>query len=182
VSNFDVTLLNRCEAFRHVDSLQPAFSLINRKAAEREIPWCDAHGAGVICYSPMQSGLLTESFSAERMASIAADDWRRRAREFQEPNLRRNLELRNALRPIARRHETSVSSIAIAWTLTQPGVTAAIVGARTPEQVDGWIDAAALTLTPQDLQDIATAVHRTGAGDGPIDRATGDRALQQAAS
>ncbi len=182
VSNFDVALLNRCEAFRHVDSLQPPFSLINRKAADNEIPWCDVHGTGVICYSPMQSGLLTEGFSAERMASIAADDWRRRAPEFQEPNLGRNLDLRNALRPIARRHETSVSSIAIAWTLTQPGVTAAIVGARTPEQVDGWIDAASLRLTPQDVQDIATAIDRTHAGEGRVDRVASDRALHQAAS
>ena len=89
----------------------------------------------------MQSGLLTESFTADRVAAFAADDWRRRAPEFQQPKLGRNLALRDALRPIAKRHGTSVSAIAIAWTLAWPGVTGAIVGARTPEQVDGWIDA-----------------------------------------
>ena len=167
VSNFDVALLERCEAIRHVDSLQPPFSLINRKAAEKEIPWCEKHNTGVICYSPMQSGLLTDSFTALRVAKLADDDWRRRAPEFQEPNLSRNLALRDALRPIAEKHSTSVSSVAIAWTLAWPGVTGAIVGARTPAQVDGWIQAASLELTAVDMQEIASAIKRTKAGVGP---------------
>jgi aryl-alcohol dehydrogenase-like predicted oxidoreductase len=151
VSNFDVDLLASCAAIRHVDSLQPPFSLIHRGVAAQEIPWCHAHSTGVICYSPMQSGLLTNEFSAERVDRMANDDWRRRSPEFNQPNLRHNLILRDALRPIAHRHKTSVSSVAIAWTLSWPGVTAAIVGARSPEQVDGWIDAANLELTSGDL-------------------------------
>lgn len=146
VSNFDVALLERCEAIRHVDSLQPPLSLIRRDAAAREIPWCAAHGTGVICYSPMQSGILTDSFSAERVAALAPDDWRRRSAEFQPPRLARNLALRDSLRPIAARHDTTVAAIAVAWVLAQPGVTGAIVGARSPEQVDGWIDAATVEL------------------------------------
>ena len=168
VSNFDVTLLDRCEAIRHVDSLQPPFSLINRAAGKGEIPWCASHDTGVIVYSPMQSGLLTDSFTADRVSSLAEDDWRRRAPEFRPPRLRRNLDLRDALRPIAERHGTSVSSIAIAWTLSWPGVTGAIVGARTLKQVEGWIGAAAVTLTPQDLDEIASAIRRTKAGAGPV--------------
>jgi aryl-alcohol dehydrogenase-like predicted oxidoreductase len=167
VSNFDVDLLARCNAIRRVDSLQPPFSLINRAAGSAQIPWCASHHTGVICYSPMQSGLLTDSFTVDRASSLAEDDWRRRAPEFQEPRLQRNLQLRDALRPIAQRHETSVSSIAIAWTLAWPGVTGAIVGARKPEQVDGWIGAASIDLTPEDVDDIATAIERTGAGVGP---------------
>jgi aryl-alcohol dehydrogenase-like predicted oxidoreductase len=167
VSNFDTDLLNRCEAIRHVDSLQPPFSLINRIAAVKEIPWCERHRTGVICYSPMQSGLLTDSFTALRVEKMADDDWRRRASEFNQPNLTRNLALRDALRPIAQRHGTSVSSVAIAWTLTWPGVTGAIVGARTPAQVDGWIQAASLELTASDRQKIASAVKLTKAGAGP---------------
>ena len=167
VSNFNVDLLARCDAIRHVDSLQPPFSLIRREIAEKEIPWCEAHGTGVICYSPMQSGLLTDRFTAERVACMADDDWRRASAEFNAPNLERNLALRDALRPIALRYETSVSSVAIAWTLSWPGVTAAIVGARSPEQIDGWIDAANLELTLADLEEIATAIERTGAGTGP---------------
>src|SRR6266704_6399508 len=132
VSNFDVALLDRCEAIRHVYSLQPPFSVINRATAKQEIPWCASHDAGVIVYSPMQSGLLTDSFTAERVSSLADDDWRRRAPEFQPPRLGRNLRLRDALRPIAQRHGASVSSVAIAWALAWPGVTGAIVGARTP--------------------------------------------------
>jgi len=167
VSNFDVNLLERCEAIRHVDSLQPPFSLIRREAAASEIPWCEAHKTGVICYSPMQSGLLTDQFSAERVARMANDDWRRRSPEFNPPSLEHNLALRDSLRPIAHRHGTSVSAVAIAWLLSWPGVTAAIVGARSPEQVYGWIDAANLELTSGDLDEIAHAVQQTGAGSGP---------------
>jgi len=167
VSNFDVRLLDRCEAVRHVDSLQPPFSLINRTAGAKEIPWCASHDTGVICYSPMQSGLLTDNFSADRVSALPADDWRRGAQEFQQPNLGRNLALRDALRPIAKRRGTSVSAVAIAWTLARPGVTGAIVGARTPAQVDGWIGAASLVLTEQDLAEIASSIHRTRAGVGP---------------
>lgn len=167
VSNFNVELLERCAALRHVDSLQPPFSLIRREAAASEIPWCDAHKTGVICYSPMQSGLLTDRFSAESVGRMAKDDWRRRSPEFNPPHLEQNLALRDGLRPIAERHGTSVSSVAIAWVLSWPGVTAAIVGARAPEEVDAWIDAANLELTPRDLDEIAKIIDRSGAGSGP---------------
>ena len=167
VSNFNVNLLERCEAIRHVDSLQPPFSMIRRDAAVSEIPWCEAHQSGVICYSPMQSGLLTDHFSAERVAKMADDDWRRRTPEFNSPNLERNLALRDALQPIAKRHGTSVSSVALAWVLSWPGVTAAIVCARSPEQVDGWINAGNLELSQADLDEIARAIEKTGAGTGP---------------
>jgi aryl-alcohol dehydrogenase-like predicted oxidoreductase len=166
VSNFDVTLLERCEAIMHVDSLQPPFSLIHRDVA-CEISWGDEHGTGVICYSPMQSGLLTDSFTAERVANLAEDDWRRRSPEYLEPNLNHNLALRDSLRPIAKRHNTTVSATAVAWVTAWPGVTAAIVGARSPQQVDGWIAAAGLGLTAADLEEIANAIQRTGAGTGP---------------
>jgi aryl-alcohol dehydrogenase-like predicted oxidoreductase len=115
----------------------------------------------------MQSGLLTESFTEERVAALAEDDWRRRAAEFQQPRLGRNLALRDALLPIAQRHETSVSCVAIAWALSWPGVSGAIVGARTPKQVDGWIGAAAIKLTRRDLDEIATAIRHSNAGTGP---------------
>jgi aryl-alcohol dehydrogenase-like predicted oxidoreductase len=167
VSNFGVELLQRCDDVRHVDSLQPPFSLIRRQAADAEIRWCAEHRTGVIVYSPLQSGILTERFSAERVASLADGDWRRRSSDFKPPKLRRNLALRDALRPPAERHGTTVSAVAIAWTLAWPGVTGAIVGARTPEQVDGWIAAAALELEPGDLDEIARGVAESGAGAGP---------------
>jgi aryl-alcohol dehydrogenase-like predicted oxidoreductase len=167
VSNFDVSLLERCEAIRHVDSLQPPFSLIRRQAAENEIPWCEDHGTGVIGYSPLQSGLLTERFSESRVQALAPDDWRRRSPDFKQPRLNRNLSLRDALLPIAQRRETTVSAVAIAWTLAWPGVTGAIVGARSPQQVEGWIGAATLQLTLNDLDEIARAIGRSAAGTGP---------------
>jgi aryl-alcohol dehydrogenase-like predicted oxidoreductase len=167
VSNFSVSLLERCEKISHVDSLQPPFSLIRREVAAAEIPWCRDHGTGVIAYSPMQSGLMTDRFSAERMRNLPADDWRTRSDEFRSPRLERNLALRDALGPVAARHGTSISAVAIAWTLAWPGVTGAIVGARSPDQVDGWFDAARLALTAVDLDEIASAIARTGAGSGP---------------
>jgi aryl-alcohol dehydrogenase-like predicted oxidoreductase len=169
VSNFDVPLLERAEALRHVDSLQPPFSLIRRDSGADVIPWAAAHGTGVIVYSPMQSGILTDTFSAERVAAMADDDWRRRSPDFVEPELSRNLALRDALRPIAERHDTSVAAVAVAWTLAWPGVSGAIVGARTAAQVDGWIGAANLRLTADDLTTISDALHATAAGSGPIE-------------
>jgi aryl-alcohol dehydrogenase-like predicted oxidoreductase len=167
VSNFSVELLERCEARRHVDSLQPPFSMIKREVAAAQLPWCEAHGSGVICYSPMQSGILTDTFSAERVEAFAQDDWRRRGPEFKSPQLERNLKLRDALKPIADRHHTTVGAVAIAWVLSWPGVTGAIVGARSPQQVDGWIPAATLSLDVTDLDNISEAIERSGAGAGP---------------
>jgi aryl-alcohol dehydrogenase-like predicted oxidoreductase len=167
VSNFDVGLLERAERVRHVDSLQPPFSLMHRQSGADVIPWSAAHGTGVIVYSPMQSGILTDSFSRERLERMDSNDWRRRNPEFREPSLSRNLALRDALRPIASRHGVSVSAIAIAWTLSWPGVSGAIVGARSPLQVDGWIAAGNLTLEQRDLEEIAAAVEKTQAGTGP---------------
>jgi len=166
VSNFNEGLLERCEAIHHVDSLQPPFSMINRAAAEKELPWCKQHDTGVICYSPMQSGILTEGFAVSRVERMADDDWRRKNPQFQEPKLSRNIALRDALRPIAKRHGASVSAVAIAWTLGWPGVSGAIVGARTPAQVDGWIQAASLRLTAEDFAEIAAAIAKTEAGAG----------------
>ena len=169
VSNFDVALLDRCEKVRHVDSLQPPFSMIRRDAAEHLLPWCARHGTGAIGYSPMQSGLLTDGFTRRRIEAMPDDDWRRTlAPQFQEPNLSANLALRDRLRPIAGRHKTTVSAVAVAWTLAWPGLTGAIVGARSPEQVDGWIAASTLDLGQDDLAEIARAIRDTHAGSGPV--------------
>jgi len=164
VSNFSVELLERCERVRHVDSLQPPFSLIHRGSGSTVIPWAAAHGTGVIVYSPMASGILTDSFSRERVEAMAEDDWRRRSNSHSEPELSRNLALRDALRPIAARNGTTVSAVAVAWALAWPGVSGAIVGARKPEQVDGWLPAGSLVLSGADLDEIASAAKRLGVG------------------
>jgi aryl-alcohol dehydrogenase-like predicted oxidoreductase len=168
LSNHDVGQLDAAERLGHVDTLQPPFSAIRREVAAAELPWCAAHHTGVIVYSPMQSGLLTGAFSRERAARLGTGDWRSRSPDFTGEGLRRNLGLARALQPIAGRHGTSVAAVAVAWTLAWPGVTGAIVGARSPVQVDGWIDAAHLALSDTDLDDIAAAIRRTGAGAGPL--------------
>jgi aryl-alcohol dehydrogenase-like predicted oxidoreductase len=174
VSNFSVALLDRAEAVRHVDSLQPPFSLIRRQSGADVIRWSDAHDTGVIVYSPMQSGILTDGFSRERVERMGERDWRRANAEFQEPRLSRNLALREALAPVAERHEVSIASVAVAWTLSWPGVTGAIVGARSPQQVDGWMAADNLALERRDLDEIAAALSHTRAGAGPTHPASQD--------
>lgn len=167
LSNYGIDGLEACEAIRHVDSLQPPFSLISREVADSELPWCEGHGTGVIVYSPLQSGLLTDSFSAERVAGLADDDWRRRSPDFTGAALAANLALRDALRPIADGYGTTVAAVAVAWILTWPGVSGAIVGARSPEQIHGWVGAATLALESLDLAHIQAAIEGTGAGRGP---------------
>jgi aryl-alcohol dehydrogenase-like predicted oxidoreductase len=154
VCNFDVELLERCEAIRHVDSLQPPLSLLNRGTREDVIPWAHEHGTGVIVYSPLASGRLTGTFSRERVDQLAPDDWRRSAPGFQEPRLGEALELVERLRPIADRLGCSVGSLAIAWTLAVPGVTGAIVGARRASQVDDWLEAGDLELDEETVAEI----------------------------
>ncbi|WP_205857273.1 aldo/keto reductase [Phytoactinopolyspora endophytica] len=167
LSNHDVDALERAEAIDHVDSLQPPFNLIRREAAGDVIPWCAKHGTGVIVYSPMASGLLTGSFTEERAAALGDDDWRSRSKDFKGEGLRRNLALVEDLRPVAERNETSVAALAVAWTLAFTGVTGAIVGARRPDQIDGWLPAINLNLDDQDLSDIGAAIRAHGIGDGP---------------
>ncbi len=166
VCNFDVALLERCEAVRHVESLQPPFSAARRESAEELIPWAAAHGTGVICYSPMASGRLTDTFSLDRLDALPDDDWRKRFLDRDE--VIRDLEVRDALRPVAHRHAVSVAAVAANWVTAWPGVTGAIVGARRPEQVDGWIAAATFELTEADLDEIGVGIERAGAGEGPV--------------
>jgi aryl-alcohol dehydrogenase-like predicted oxidoreductase len=165
LSNHDANQLDLAEKLGHVDSLQPPFSAIHRSAAA-EIDWCDAHDTGVIVYSPMQSGLLTGAFSRERVENLPDDDWRRGHPDF-TTNLDANLALADALVPVAKRYDVRPAAVAVAWTLAWSGVTGAIVGARRPNQIDGWLAAADLELSAGDLSEIAAAIKETGAGEGP---------------
>jgi aryl-alcohol dehydrogenase-like predicted oxidoreductase len=167
LSNHNIDQLAAAEALGHVDTLQPPFSAIKRGVAAAELPWCEAHGTGVIVYSPMQAGLLSGAFSLERAAALPANDWRSRNADFQGEALKRNLTIAETMGVVAERHRTSVAAVAVAWTLSWPGVTGAIVGARRPGQVDGWLDAASLTLTQSDMAEIAAAIERSDAGSGP---------------
>ena len=167
VSNHSVRQLDAAEQVGHIDSLQPPFSMIRRDAAAAEIPWCAAHQAGVIVYSPLQAGLLSGAMTPRRVAAMPADDWRARNTEFTADRLVRNLALAERLRPVADRHRTTQAAVAIAWTLAWPGVTGTIVGARRPRQLQDWVTAGALRLDDADLDELATAIDATGAGTGP---------------
>ena len=126
-----------------------------RRAVEEEIlPFAQANNIGVINYSPMVSGLLTGKMSAERVAALPEDDWRRRAVEFNEPRLSRNLRLVDLLRAIGEPHNVEPGVVAVAWTLDHPAITAAIVGGRSPRQVEGLAPALRFRLTVDERQRI----------------------------
>jgi aryl-alcohol dehydrogenase-like predicted oxidoreductase len=167
LSNHGISQLDAAEQIGPVDAIQPQFNLIHRDAADDVLPWAREHEAGVIVYSPMASGLLTGAFTAARAASLEPGDWRASHPDFTEPALSANLALADALRPVAEQHGVIPAAVAVAWTLAFPGVTGAIVGARSPRQVDGWLPAASLELKNDDLSDIAAAIGATSAGTGP---------------
>jgi aryl-alcohol dehydrogenase-like predicted oxidoreductase len=154
VSNFDVEQMKRAQEIAQVESLQPPYSMLSREIEDEILPFCQEHNIAVIVYSPMKSGLLTGKMTHERAQSLPKDDWRSRAPAFQEPQLSRNLELVEFLREIGNRHGVSPAEVAIAWTLSHPAVTGAIVGARRPDQVDGVVGAADLKLTGDELDEI----------------------------
>lgn len=156
VSNFTTPQLERIQAIAPPTSLQPPYSILSPEIEQRQLPYCAEHGIGVLAYSPMKSGLLTGKMTRERIASMPPDDFRQRTPHFQEPKLTRNLELVELLRGIGARHGRTPGEVAIAWTLRRPEVTAAIVGLRSPEQVDGVIGAAAFRLSEAEAGEIDT--------------------------
>jgi len=137
VSNFSVEQMKRALKIAPITSLQPPYSMLRRAIEEEILPFAQEQGIGVINYSPMVSGLLTGSMTAERVAAFPPDDWRRHAVEFNEPRLSKNLRLVELLREIGGGHGVSPGVVAVAWTLRHPAITAAIVGGRSGIQVEG---------------------------------------------
>jgi aryl-alcohol dehydrogenase-like predicted oxidoreductase len=154
VSNFNAAQLKRAQAIAPVTSLQPPYSLIHREVEPETLPYCRQEGIGVIVYSPMASGLLTGAMTRERAAKLPQDDWRRANPNFNEPKLSRNLALAERLREIGKRHGRSPGEVAIAWTLRNPAVTGAIVGARNASQAEGVMRAGELALSEEDVNEI----------------------------
>jgi aryl-alcohol dehydrogenase-like predicted oxidoreductase len=154
VSNFNVDELRRAERIAPIASLQPPYSLVKRRIEREILPYCRERNIGVIVYSPMQSGLLSGTMTKERIAALPANDWRSNSDEFKEPKLARNLALVERLRAVGARHGLSPGEVAIAWTLRDPVVTGAIVGGRSPEQVDGVLGAAAFRLSAEEIAEL----------------------------
>jgi aryl-alcohol dehydrogenase-like predicted oxidoreductase len=154
VSNFNVQQMRRAQKIAPIASLQPPYSLVHPEVEKDIMPYCQEQNIGVIVYSPMTSGLLTGAMSAERVANMPEDDWRKRDPEFQEPRLSRNLQLVNLLQEIGYPHGRSVGEVAIAWVLHNRAVTGAIVGGRKPQQIDEIIGAAEFRLAESELAQI----------------------------
>jgi aryl-alcohol dehydrogenase-like predicted oxidoreductase len=151
VSNFSVEQLRRAQQIAPVETLQPQYSLVVRDAEEQLLPYAEENGIGVIVYSPMSSGLLSGKMTRRRIEAMPDDDWRKHDDRFREPQLSEHLALVERLRSVAEAHGATVGAVAIAWTLRNPAVDAAIVGFRRPDQVDPMIDAASLDLTDEDM-------------------------------
>jgi aryl-alcohol dehydrogenase-like predicted oxidoreductase len=154
VSNFNVSQLERVQKIAKVTSLQPPYSAVHPEVEAAVLPYCLKHAIGVIAYSPMQAGLLTGGITPERVAGLPEDDWRRRGEDFQEPRLTRNLKLQRLMAEIGSRHGHSSAVVALAWVLRSPQVTGAIVGARRPSQVDGFIGAMEFRLGPDEVEEV----------------------------
>ncbi|MBV8569448.1 MAG: aldo/keto reductase [Acidobacteriaceae bacterium] len=154
VSNFNVEQMRRALNIAPITSLQPPYSLLARKVEAEILPFARANNIGVIVYSPMRAGLLTGKMTKERAINLPADDWRSRDKDFQEPNLSRNLELVEFLREIGNRHGRTPAEVALAWTLHNPAVSGAIVGLRRPDQVHGVSWALSFRLSPEEVEEI----------------------------
>jgi len=154
VSNFNVEQMKRAQAISPVTSLQPPYSLLDRKIEQDILPFTARENIGVIVYSPMAAGLLSGAMTPERVANLPAEDWRRRNPKFQEPQLSRNLRLVEFLRTIGKRHGRTPGEVAIAWTLRHPAVTGAIVGMRSPAQVSGVAGSIDFRLSISELDEI----------------------------
>jgi aryl-alcohol dehydrogenase-like predicted oxidoreductase len=154
VSNFNVEQMKRVQAIAPITSLQPPYSLLRRAIEEEILPFCRQNNIGVINYSPMLSGMLTGKMTVERVRNLPEDDWRKRSPNFQSPKLERNLALADLLGEIGKEHGVQAGVVAIAWTLRNPAITAAIVGARRPDQVDGILPAATFRLSDAEAERI----------------------------
>lgn len=161
VSNFSVEQMERVMRIHPIASLQPPYSLLDREIEQQILPFCKEHNIGVIVYSPLANGLLTGKWSKERLAQLPPDDWRRtKSPKFQEPLFSKILGFVEDLKAIAAEHGRPVSQLAIAWTLRREEVTAAIVGARRPDQIEETAPAGDWSLDLETLARIETLLNR----------------------
>jgi aryl-alcohol dehydrogenase-like predicted oxidoreductase len=154
VSNFSVEQMKRAMKIAPITSLQPPYSMLRRGVEAEILPFALANGIGVINYSPMLSGLLTGKMTAERIAALPAGDWRRKNPDFSEPRLSQNLRLVELLREIGNAHRVTAGVVAVAWTLHNPAITAAIVGGRNAHQVEETAAALTFRLSEEEYEKI----------------------------
>lgn len=153
LSNVTLSQYQDCAAIGQVDSLQIPVNLLRSGDINLRLA-AKADGAIVLGYSPMESGLLTGKFDSARVANLPSDDWRKKSPKFSQESLAKANQIVNELAKIATRTGYSVTSLAVAWVLRQPGVTSAIVGARFPEQVADWIAASSIDIPAEEWSDV----------------------------
>ncbi len=158
VSNFSPAQMDRARAIAPITSLQPPYSAVKTDIEDEILPYCAEHGIGTIVYSPMQAGLLTGKMTRARIDNLPENDWRSRDDEFAEPKLTKNLAITEKMAEIGERHGVLTPSVAIAWVLRRPEVTAAIVGARRPDQIDGIIGGGTFRLSDEEIAELEPLV------------------------
>ncbi len=153
VSNFDVGQMERAQAIAPITSLQPPYSMLMRQIEDDILPFCLENNIGVLPYSTMQNGLLTGRWTRERYKALPPTDWRVQFKSppFQEPLFSQILELVEVLKEIGDAHGRSPAEVAVAWVLHHPAVTGAIVGARSADQVDGFVGAMDFRLSDDEF-------------------------------
>jgi aryl-alcohol dehydrogenase-like predicted oxidoreductase len=159
VSNFDVPLLERALSVRHIDSLQPQYNLFSRDVEAEILPFCQQNGIGVVAYSPLASGLLGGKYTESQ--TFDDTDWRSSNPDFTGEGLKRNLAKVERLRAIAQRFDKTVPQLAVAWVLSNPATTSAIVGVRKPDHITSIIPAADWHLDEKTRGEIETAMQET---------------------
>jgi aryl-alcohol dehydrogenase-like predicted oxidoreductase len=163
VSNFKRDLIERCEKVRHVDALQPHFSLLNQRGRDDLLPFCESNGTGVIAYGPLAFGLLTGAITSE--TTFDDDDWRSGSQgigfynEFFAPGVReKQLAKVEQLRAVAGRLDITLPQLALAWVFHQQGVTGAIAGSRSPKHTDENAKAGDVELSQEVLDEVQAIV------------------------
>ncbi|MBM7567438.1 aldo/keto reductase [Paenibacillus sacheonensis] len=152
VSNYNAEQLRQSLTVRHVDSLQPPYSIL-RPAAEQELlPFCQANGIGVVAYSPLTSGLLSGNYTYE--TTFGEDDWRSRNKAHIGEGLRGNVDKAEKLKQVAARFDITLPQLAIAYDLAHPALTSAIVGVRKPSHILGVLPAVDIKLDEATLAEI----------------------------
>ncbi|HEY0442765.1 MAG TPA: aldo/keto reductase [Candidatus Limnocylindrales bacterium] len=169
VSNYDTRQMTAFQRVRPIDTLQPPYHLFRRDIEASILPFAREHGIGVLVYGPLAHGLLTGRMTAQ--TTFAPDDWRSKSDVFTGDAFRQNLAVVRDLTAFATTRSMTVAQLAIAWTLANPAVGVAIVGARSPEQIRQTVPAAEVRLSPDDLAEIELILRGEVAVGGPAPEA-----------
>lgn len=167
VSNFTVEQMRACMAVRRIDVLQVGYHLFDRRMEREHFPYCAQHGIAVMGYGSLAHGLLTGAFTPE--TTFEPNDWRAGGVAFGQPlfrgeNFKRNVAVAERLKQeVAAPRGVPLSQIALAWVLRNPVISTALVGARTPAEVDANAAGAELELSDEEVARIET-IMRGAAG------------------